>query len=192
MRIYRFVWGVAAVVVTAAATVYDIATGGLLRLVVLGSVVAVFGGLLGYSIAEERPDRWAWTRRAAAWTTLGTVAVDGLAAMFGSPGLLVGALLVLSSPLAVGLCWRGAFAWSSRRASGPPEVMTRRDLLRRWEWTTAEVRRPTTSPARRLVLAEERRQLLDELQRRDPSSFDDWVVTAVPERPLDRRDPHGR
>lgn len=192
MEIYRFVWGVTAVVVTAAATVFDVATGGLLRLLVMAPIVAVFGALLGFSIAEERPDRWAWTRRAAVWTASAAVAADALTAAGGALGLLVGAVLVLVSPPVIGLGWRWVFAWSSRRAGGPPEVMVRRDLLRRWEWTTAEVRRPSTPLARRLVLVEERRQLLDELQRRDPASFDDWLATAVPEGPLDRRRLRGR
>lgn len=187
MEIYRFVWGVTAALVTAAATVYDVATGGLLRLLVLVPVVGLFGGLLGYSIAEERPDRWLWTRRAAVWTALAAAAADTLTATGGGLGLLVGMVLVLVSPTAIGLGWSWAFAWYSRRSGGPPEAMVRRDLLRRWESTTAEVRRPTTSLARRLVLVEERRQLLDELQRRDPAYFDDWVATAVPGRPPDRR-----
>jgi hypothetical protein len=187
VEIYRFVWGVTAVVVTATALVYDVATGGLLRLALMAPIVAVFGGLLGFSIAEERPDRWTWTRRAAVWTALAAVAADGLAATAGALGLLAGTVLVLVSPLAIGLGWRWVFAWSSRRSSGPPEVMVRRDLLRRWEWTTAEVRRSSTPQARRLALVEERRQLLDELQRRDPAYFAEWVVTSVPEGPLDRR-----
>jgi hypothetical protein len=187
VEIYRFVWGVVAVVATATALVYDVATGGLLRLALMGPVVAVFGALLGFSIAEERPDRWTWTRRAAVWAALAAVAADGLVATSGALGLLVGAVLVLLSPPAIGLGWRWVFAWSSRRSGGPPEVMVRRDLLRRWEWTTAEVRRSTTTVARRLVLVEERRQLLDELQRRDPAYFAEWVATAVPEGPLDRR-----
>lgn len=192
MVIYRFVWGVAAVVVVAAATAYDVATGGLLRLLVMVPVVAAFGALLGFSIAEERPDRWAWTRRAAVGSALAAGVADALTATAGGLGLLVGAVLVLASPPALALGWRWVFAWSSRRSSGPPEVMVRRDLLRRWEWTTAEVRRPSTPVARRLVLVEERRRLLDELQRRDPAYFDEWLVTAVPEGPLDRRRLRGR
>jgi hypothetical protein len=71
------------------------------------------------------------------------------------------------------------------------EALTLRDLHRRWEWTTAEVLRPTTSVSRRVALVEERRHLLDELQLRDPVGFDAWLHTAVPDRRRARPWPPG-
>jgi hypothetical protein len=167
--------------------VYDVATGGLLRLAVLGPGLAVFGALLAFGFVEERPDRRLWVRRAFVWSGLTAVTADALVAMWGDVGLLVGVGMAVTSPQ---LC---TFARAqllqrlgSRRASGPPESLSTRDLLRRWEWTTAEVLSAGTSVSRRLVLVEERRRLLDELQDRDPAHFDEWLVSAVPDRPRPR------
>lgn len=182
MRIYRFVWLLSAAVVTASAGVYDVLTGGWLRLAVLGPLTALFGGLLGLALTEDQSDRWRWTRRGAVWTGLGAVATDALVATWGGVGAVVGAMLVLTSPTLVTWARATFLSWSSERAGGPPEALTSRDLLRRWSWTTAEVLRTGTPVARRLLLVEERRRLLDEIERRDPSGFDAWVATAVPAR----------
>jgi hypothetical protein len=189
---YRVAWGVTAAAVTSVAVLYDVATGGLLRLVVMALLVAAFGTLLGLLVAEGRADRWWWARRTAAWTATAAVATDAVVATGGALGLLVAAVLVVASPAAIGLASRSVLAWSSRGPSGPVTVAAERDLMRRWDRTTAEVRLDSTSADRRMLLAEERRRLLDEMQRRDPAYFDDWIVTALLGGPRDRRRFRGR
>lgn len=183
------VWAVSAALVVGAAGVYDVVSGGSLRMVVLAVVLALFAGVLAFVFAEEHPDRWRWTRRAVLWTGSAALATDALVATFGSLGVLLGGVLAMTSPGLVRLAQAHLLTWTSRRIGGPPETLSRRDLLRRWEWTTVEVLRTGTSVSRRLALVEERRQLLDELQLRDPSRFDTWVASAVPDRRPDRRHP---
>lgn len=192
MRIYGFMWGVFASVVTVSVAAYDVMTGGLPRMLALGLLMAVFAGMLVFVLCEERSDRWRWTMRSVVWTGIAAPAFDAYVTTWGSAGLLVGIGFVASSPVVVHLT-RGAFvSWSSRRTGGVPESLGRRDLLRRWESTTAEVVRPSTPMARRLALVEERSRVLDELERRDPSGFGAWTLTAVPQRSHDRRRRTGR
>jgi hypothetical protein len=192
VRTYRVVWTGAAGLVVGSACVLDVAAGGLLRMTLLGVGLGFFAAALVYALVEERPDRWTWVRRAMLWGAVGAVATDALAVAWGSAGVAVGVGLLAVAPPVVTLTRAAFVGWSSRRASGPPEALTLRDLHRRWEWTTAEVLRPTTSVTRRLVLVEERRGLLDELQLRDPVRFDAWLLTAVPDRRRARSWPRGR
>ena len=191
MKSYRVAWTVVAGLVVGSASVLDIAGGGLLRMTLLAVGTGFFGAALAYAIVEERQDRWTWVRRALLWGAVGAVAADALAVAWGNTGVAVGLGLLAVSPPVVSLARAGFVSWTSRRASGPPEALTLRDLHRRWEWTTAEVLRPTTSVARRLTLVEERRRLLDELQLRDPVGFDGWLRTAVPDRRRARPGPPG-
>jgi hypothetical protein len=189
VEIYRFVWLVTTATVSLSAVVFDVVTGGLVRMSVLGAALALFAGLLTYAFVEELPDRWAWTRRAMLWSGTAAVGADALVAMWGDIGLAVGVVLVGTSPTLLAQGRRLLLAHQSGRTSGPPEDLSTRDLRRRWEWTTTEVLRADLTVARRLHLVEERRQLLDELQDRDPAHFGAWLLTAVPDRPRDRQRP---
>ena len=62
----------------------------------------VFGGLLGFVFADDRPDRWTWARRGAGWLCLGTAATEGLVATLGGAGALASVVLALTSPVVVG------------------------------------------------------------------------------------------
>ncbi|MBC2935162.1 hypothetical protein [Nocardioides sp. zg-1228] len=186
MRVYRWVWAVVTTVVVVSSVSYDVPTGGWVRLAVLGPAMAVFGALLGLVFAEDRHDRWAWARRGAVWLGVGATTSDALVAAWGGVGLLVGALLVGSSPAFVRTVRSRLLAHSLRSCSGPVELLATRDLIRWWDWTTDEVVHRRTSVPRRMVLVEERRRLLDELQRRDQERFQEWIAVAVPERPGDR------
>lgn len=182
MRTYRFVWTLVTAVAVGSACVFDVASGGLLRMTLLGVGVGLFAAALAFAIVEERPDRWTWVWRSLLWWGLGAVAADALVTTWGNIGTVVGLSLLAVSPPAITLCRNSFVSWTSRRTSGPPDSLSTRDLHRRWESTTAEMLRPTTSVSRRLALVEERRRLLDELELRDPTHFVDWLVTAVPDR----------
>lgn len=181
MRIYRCLWFTATAVIVSSVAMFDVVAFGWLRLAVVGLVMALFGWLLGFVLAEGRADRWLWTRRVMVWSAFGAVAADGLVMTLGRAGAVIGLVILVTSPAALRLIRGTVLRWSSRRTSGPPEMLATRDLLRRWEWTTAEVARADTSMSRRLALVEERRRLLDEIQDRDPSHFDLWVASTVPD-----------
>jgi hypothetical protein len=189
MRIFRFVWAVSAAVTVISAVAFEVLSGGLLPMVALLLTMSAFGALFGFVLAEDPRDRWLWTRRAVVWSGLGAVATYGLMTTWGGMGAVVGGALALTSPVVLGAARSFFVSWSSRRTSGPPEALATRDLHRRWECTTAEVLHPHTSVPRKAMLAEERRHLLDELQRRDPAGFDAWIVSAVPDRRPDRQRP---
>ena len=196
MDVYRFAWAVVAGVVVAGSVAYDAATGGLLRMVTLGGLIALFSATFTFVFTEERADRWVWVRRLAAWTGGATVAATSLTAMWGAKGAVVGLALVLGSPTLLTGARTLYVSWSARRTTGPVETLSVQDLHRRWEWTTVLLRWDATPLNRRLALVEERGRLLDELQSRDPAHFDDWLVDAVtsrdPRHRLRSRPPKGR
>jgi hypothetical protein len=181
MRTYRTVWTVTTALVTAPCVVLEAVTGGWARLALLVPTTLLFGGLLGFVFADDRPDRWTWARRGAGWLCMGTAMADGLVATLGGVGALAGVVLALTSPVVVAVIIRQYPALTERRTAGPPESLSTHGLLHRWDRTTGEVLR-CTSATRMLALTEERRALLDELQRRDPVHFDQWWATSVPDR----------
>lgn len=182
MDVYRFAWAVVTGVVVAGSVAYDAATGGLLRMVTLGGLIALFSATFTFVFTEERADRWSWVRRLAIWTGGATVAATSLTAMWGASGAVGGLLLVLGSPALMTGARTLYVSWSARRTTGPLESLSVQDLRRRWEWTTVLLRWDATPPNRRLALVEERGRLLDELQSRDPAHFDDWLADAVTSR----------
>jgi hypothetical protein len=183
MSTYRMVWISVTAFVVGAASVYDVAGGGLVRMASLGVGFGAFGAFGAFALAEESLDRRAWVRRSTLWCGGAAMAADALVTTWDRAGATVGVVLLVASPSMVSFTGDRFEAWaSSRRTSGPPDALSTRDLRRRWDWTTAEVLRPTTTVSRRLVLVEERRRLLDEMQLRDPVHFEAWLATAVPDR----------
>ena len=181
MHVYRTVWAVALAVVAVPCVVLEAVTGGWQHLALLVPTMLVFGGMLGFVFADDRPDRWAWARRGAGWLCLAAAATDGLTATLGGIGALASVVLALTSPVVVGVIISQYPALTGRRTAGPPESLSTHDLLRRWDRTTGEVLR-CTSATRMLALTEERRAVLDELQLRDPVHFEQWWATSVPDR----------
>jgi hypothetical protein len=181
-------WGVTAAAVTVWAAAGVVASGEWPGVLAVACMLASCGGILAFTVCEDRPDRWRWTAWASWWTGAAAVAWGSLVTTQGGAGSLIVLPFVVTCPVLLAHVRRLLLGWSLRRASGPPETLGRRELLRRWEWTTCEVLRDATPVERRLALVEQRRALLDELERRDPAHFDEWVVTAVPDRaPLRQR-----
>ncbi len=186
MTIYRFAWGVAAAATTGWATAVLVAEGSVLEVLAIALMMGGCAGLLAFTVAEDRPDRWHWTTQATLWATGVTLTWGGLASIAGATGSVFALTLVATCPYLVANVRALVLRWRTRGSSDPLETLGKRELLRRWEWTTCEVLRGTTPLERRLALVEQRRLLLDELERRDPAHFDAWVVTAVPDRPPPR------
>lgn len=182
MTIYRFAWGVSAAAATGWAAATLLADGKAPGVVAIALMVGSCAGLLAFTICEDRPDKWHWTTQATLWTAGVTFTWGGLVTVSGAVGSLVGLALLATCPSLVANVRALVLRSRLRGSSGPLETLGRRELLRRWEWTTCEVLRSTTTLQRRLALVEQRRLLLDELERRDPSHFDEWVTTAVPHR----------
>lgn len=180
VQVYRFVWGVLATVVVGPAVVWAVAAGAGVEMAVLGAGLALVAGAFAGVLLEGHPARWQWVRRTVLWTALGAPSADALGTTWGVAGAVMAMVLALTAPTVLVPARAGYVVWVSRRTIGPPESLSERDLRRRWDATTGEVRHTATSAERRLVLVEERRRLLDELEHRDPAHFGSWVVTAVP------------
>lgn len=182
MAVYRKAWAALAVLVVSVAAAYDVVQGNALRTLGVTGLGAAFAASFAFALAEDSPRRWWWTWRTFLWTALGMGALDVLTRSWSWRGLAVGTALVLTCPALVRAARTRWLAWTLRRSTGGPESMDRRELLRRWELTTGLVEREGTSVADLVALVEERRRLLDELERRNPSAFEAWLPTVVPDR----------
>jgi hypothetical protein len=182
MRFYRVLWGASAVIAAACAAVSVISAGTWPGVLGVSLMLASCGGLLAHTFCEGRPDRWRWTARATVWTFAAAAVSGGLALAWPRAGGIAAVVLVAACPFLVGRYRALLLGWTVRRSDGPLDALATRDLLRRWEWTTSQVVRSSAPLERRMALVEQRRRLLDELERRDPDHFDEWVVSAVPDR----------
>jgi hypothetical protein len=180
MQVYRLVWGGLATLVLGPAVIWAVGAGAGVEMLVLGVGLALFAGTFVWVVAEDHPDRRTWVRRAVVWTAIGAPGADALGTTWGATGFVLAMFLLLTSPALVSPAYTWYVGWTSRRSTGPMESLSERDLRRRWDSTTAEVRHSATTAARLLLLVEERRRLLDEMECRDPAHFDSWVATAVP------------
>lgn len=192
METYRFVWGVVATGVLGPAVVLAVGTGAGVEMVVLGAGLAVFVGMFAWVVAEGQPERWQWVRRSVLWAAIGATGAAALSTAWGTTGAVLTVLLVSTAPAVLVPARALYVASTSRRSTGPPESLSQRDLRRRWDATTGEVRHSATTVSRRAALVEERRRVLDELERRDPVHFDAWVVSAVSHDGLSRPRHRGR
>lgn len=180
MQVYRFAWSVVAAVVVGPAVVAAVGAGAGAEMAVVGIGLGLFCGMFVWVVAEEQPARWLWVRRSVLWSGLGAPCAVALSGTWGTLGTVLAVGLLSTAPAVLEPARALYVTWTSRRTVGPPEGLSVRDLRRRWDATTGEVRHPATTASRRLVLLDERRRLLDELERRDPEQFVSWVVTAVP------------
>ena len=174
------VWGTVAVLLAALTGAHMLTSGHGAGLVAATLGVTAFAAMSAFALCEQDDQRWRWTRFAAGRAFVGTVIWGSLIGTWSGLGLVLAVLLTGTSPALLGLAGTGLRSRRRTRLAGPPEGLARSDLLRRWRWTTTEIRNPSTPTARRMVLVEERRRLLDELEQRDPAAFAAWIPTAVP------------
>jgi hypothetical protein len=208
VRIYRLVWLlmctalvvpgllVGAVVMPAALGVVAISA------MVVGAVVAfaVSGA------AEPRYDgsRARFVLRGAVLTGLVAAAAPGLAVALDANFLLVALLAALSSPPLVGRYYRWldsaprpsggpfdaaltAMAWASpgylpvepAGAVGELRLLSDEELCQRWR-TSCVALPAQSSMSTRIGAVEERRQLLDEIERRNPAGYWAWITSDGP------------
>jgi hypothetical protein len=189
-RIHQLVWGTVVALAVGGVVAYAVAYGSVARVLLLSATLGLFAASFAYVVFEESPDRRLWMRRLILWCGVGAPLVDGLTTALGPIGLVVALLLGATSPAAVGLVRRRLSARAMRGPVPPLELLSERDLLRRWEGTTAALQRGRLTVSARLALVQERSSLLDELERRDPERFEDWVAMLVPEVRGGRRSGH--
>lgn len=176
MRVYRTVWQVTAACLTVVALAAGGASTGWPSMLAAVAAITVLGAASGLAWVEETEVRWRLVGRLALWFGVGAVLFLGLPAVMGAWTLLVVAGLG-------GLC-PAFLEWAidRRRPSRPVTTVDRlqqlpaRDLERRWLRTTQEMTVHRRDPAAVLALVQERSQLLDEIERRDPVGFDRMLV----------------
>lgn len=184
-----------------------VAAGGLLALAVVGALarpvsvlpafgIALIAATLSCALFQSRP---AWpgpTRspiraagRAGAAAGVGGLAVTGLWVLTGPATIpivaavaLVGAALVLRRHV-LARRWRTATSASAPAvADVVPAVwaaMSTADLCQHWR-ISFTLLRSVTDPRQREAIAASRRQLLDELERRDPEGFARFLASRSP------------
>jgi hypothetical protein len=120
------------------------------------------------------------------WFAVAAVLVVGLPSLLDVWALLVLVAVGAGTPVLV------EAALTSVRSSRPvrpvdhAECLSDRDLVRRWRTSQDEIRRRGCPPATVLHLVQERAQLLDEMQRRDPAGFEVWIRRAVAHEPQEQ------
>ncbi len=170
--------------------------------VIVGAVVA----FAVWCVTEPKPESRcaAFVLRRAALTALATSAAFGCAVALGGNFFLVALCVVLSAPPLVGRYYRwldsaprpsaaqfgaamGAAAWASPGSvpvgSGPPAAptgllwrLTDEELCERWRSNCVHLPELPLMIARAGAV-EERRELLEEIERRNPAGFLAWITS---------------
>lgn len=187
MRGYRTAWRFLVLLVTLAAALVGIVGVGWLATIGTSVAFACLGALFGFSWIEEPGPRTRLVAQCALWFGVAGLLVIGLPPVVGPWSLPVLLVVGLSCPPLVELAlgrWR-----VDRPATAPvddPSRLSDRDLARRWRWTTERLDEHHVPPGTRLRLAQERGLLLDELERRDPVRFADWLARTGWHEPQER------
>lgn len=185
-RVYATCWMTAAGAVFAAALVLGASVMGWAAVLLLAALMAVLGACFGVAWNAE-PDA---TRRVGAsgagWGAFGIVVVLGLPPTLGPIGLLGAVALAVTCPWTTALLRR-----ELRRRGGPRrsdvDLISDRELGRRWELTGQLLGDGRRTPAERAAIADERGLLLDELERRDRAGFESWLIREGWLAPLESR-----
>ncbi|GAB6987758.1 hypothetical protein [Nocardioides pyridinolyticus] len=186
MRTYRILWQTAVMSAALAAFAAGVTGLGWSVMLVVPASLAVLGACGGFTWVEGSGRRRAAMVRAASWTGFGTVLWLGLPLLMGAWMLLVVVFLAASAPPLVGWLaarWRWCHpARTSRQLARLPVC----NLEHRWRRTGRELASRHADPVAVLVLVQERAQLLDEIEKRDPVGFHNSLVRAGWREPQDR------
>ncbi|MCB0895071.1 MAG: hypothetical protein H6529_15870 [Nocardioides sp.] len=186
MRAYRSVWRSVVLLVAVAAGIIGIAGVGWLATLGTSAAFACLGALFGFSWVEEPRLRPRAMVECTLWFGVAGLLIIGLPPVVGAWTLPLLILVGVSCPPLLDL------ALASYRKAHPvaeadvPGMLSDRDLARRWRWTTDALQDRSTPVASALLLVQERSALLDELERRDPDRFAEWLVRSGWREPQDR------
>ena len=145
----------------------------LVQAVVVGGFGAAFGATWEDAPERRRRTARAWAVRCAAAALL----LTGLPHVIGGWSLLVLVVIGLVSPEVVAAGLGRLRKGRSPRPSAPAASrLPDEELARRWRTTSRGVRSTWLPVPERAALAAERQQLLDELERRDPVGFQEWLA----------------
>lgn len=185
MRAYRSIWCTTVLLLAAVAGLAGVRVVGAAATLGTSLAFAGLGALFGFSWIEEPARRPRAMTECALWFGVSGLLVIGLPPVVGSWSLPVLILVGVSCPVLVQL------ALATYRRAHPvvvaddPARLTDRDLARRWRSSTTEIG-GCSDPDTVARLVEERSGLLDELERRDPERFADWLVRSGWREPQDR------
>jgi len=174
-RCYVGCWMVAAGAVFAASLVLGARVMGWAPVLLLAALMAVLGACFGVAWNAEPAAMRRMACGTASWAAFGVVVVLGLPPTLGPAGLLVLVLLALTWPGTVVLVRRVMRRRSGRRMSDV-DLISDRELARRWEVTAQMLVDPRRTAAERVAIVEDRGRLLDELERRDRYGFEMWLT----------------
>ncbi|WP_395695134.1 hypothetical protein [Nocardioides sp.] len=186
MRAYRTGWRALVLVLAVGAGLVGVGDVGWLATVGTSVAFACLGALFGFSWIEEPGHRPRVMAECAVWFGVAGLLIVGLPPVVGAWSLPVLLVIGVSCPplLQLGLDqWRKAHPVV---ATDHPVELSDRDLVRRWRQTTEELSDRSVPPATALRLVEERSSLLDELERRDPAKFADWLARSGWREPQER------
>ncbi|GAW50899.1 MULTISPECIES: hypothetical protein [unclassified Nocardioides] len=186
MRTYRAAWTwTLALLVTVSAVAGWVGVGAA---PLLGAVVTLtcLGVVFGLTWTEPMEHRLRLSLTCGGWFAVVAVLIVGLPALLDVWALLVLVAVGAGTPVLVEAALSTVPSRRPVRPVDRAECLSDRDLARRWRTSQDEIRRRGCPPATVLRLVQERAQLLDEIQRRDPGGFDAWARRAVAREPQER------
>jgi hypothetical protein len=166
---------VAAGAVFAASLFLGAGVMGWAPVLLLAFLMALLGACFGVAWNSEPEAMRRMACGTGGWGAFAMVAVLGLPPTLGPVGLLALALLAVSSPSAV-LHVRRELRRRGGRRMPDVDLVSDRELARRWEVTAQMLTDPRRTAAERVAIVEDRGRLLDELERRDRYGFEMWLT----------------
>lgn len=176
MRWYRNLWLTTVVVLAAGSFAMAGAALGWTTTIATTAAFILLGAMFGFSWVEDSRRRVPAMGRGALWFGIVTVLVLGLPAVLGAWSMLILLGLGVGTPELIEYALRAYRKASPVPVAEHPEEISTRDLARRWRCTSDQLLDRATTSAQALALVEERARLLDEMQRRDPAGFEQWLV----------------
>lgn len=185
MRAYRTGWRMAVLLVAVAACVVGIAEVGWLATLGTSAAFACLGTLFGFSWVEDPTLRPRAMAECTLWFGVAGLLIIGLPPVVGAWTLPVLIVVGVACPPLLELAQQSYRKAHPVAEADVPGLLSDRDLARRWRWTTEALQDRSTPVASAVRLVQERSVLLDELERRDPERFAEWLVRSGWREPQD-------
>jgi hypothetical protein len=192
MKTYRAYW----TAVVSGIVLLSIAIGcfaiGWVAVVGASTLTAILGAM--FAIALIGPDG-SWRPvigSVALWSVAMGAILIGLSPVFGAWTLLVMVVIGATAPPLVAVAEHATRSLRPVHPASDPGRLDDRELARRWRASYDEVHSHRRSFDAVLQLAQERANLLDEMERRNPQGFQQWIDGAAWRSPPPARGEGGR